>query len=84
MAERLVELYEEEGLSVAMGTGLWLASLAWCAAGNKRKARDYAERAKKSSEEVPENTVDLEDLGNMLKSCGTHWSFAARRGEREL
>lgn len=84
MAERLIELYDEEGLSVATGTGLWLAAVTWCAAGSKRKAKEYADRAMKSAEEVPENTVDLEDLSNMLKGCGSHWSFGMRKGQREL
>lgn len=80
MAEELLRLFEEEGVSAARGLGHMLAALAYNAVGDISLARKHARLGMQDgvvtdgSKEADEN--DLKELRNSPK---THWSYLVRK-----
>ena len=82
-AEKLIQLYNEEGIHAAKGTGHMFAALAYNAVGDTGKAREHAEKALEaglvnnghgSGEEGDES-----EMRGLLGWPEGHWSFMARR-----
>lgn len=82
MAEKLIELYEEEKLHAAVATGYMFASLAYNAIGDTKKARKYAARALETgivNNGVSGGTDDVEEMRVMRADPKRHWSFMRRK-----
>ena len=79
LAETLLELYEQEHLHAAVGTGHMFAALAYNAVGNTKSAVRHGKMAIEAgimgngSEEA--NAADIEAL---LHGPRDHWSYMAR------
>ena len=82
-AEKLIDLYAEEGIHAAKGTGHMFAALAYNAAGERDKAREHAEKALKSglvnNGHANGEAADESEMNNLLDRPEGHWSYMARR-----
>jgi len=79
-AEKLISLYEEEGIHAAKGTGHMFAALAYNAVGDTHMAKAHAEQALKSG--LVNNALgdrDEDEMKDLLAWPEGHWSYMARR-----
>jgi hypothetical protein len=79
----LIDLYEEEGIHAAKGTGHMFAALAYNAVGETGKAREHAEKALEAglvnNGHVNGEAGDESEMKSLLEWAEGHWSFMARR-----
>lgn len=78
-AEKLIELYEEEGIHAAKGAGHMLAALAFNGLGDTSMAREHAEKALEAGLVSSGNGADEAETKSLLEWPERHWSFMARR-----
>ena len=82
ISEKLIELYEEEELHAAKGTGHMFAALAYNAVGDMNKAREHAEMAIKAGlvngGRPNGEAADKSERRSLLDWPEGHWSFSAR------
>jgi hypothetical protein len=82
-AQKLIDLYEEEGIHAAKGTGHIFAALAYNAVGETGKAREHAEKALEAglvnNGHVNGEAGDESEMKSLLGWAEGHWSFMARR-----
>jgi hypothetical protein len=78
-AEKLISLYEEEGIHAAKGTGHMFAALAYNAVGDLRKAREQAEKALEAGLVNDGHGGDESEMNSLLDWPEGHWSFMSRR-----
>lgn len=82
-AEKLIDLYEEEKIYAAKGTGHMFAALAYNAVGDTNMAREHAEKALEAglvnNGHVNGERGDEGEMKTLLEWPEGHWSFMARR-----
>ena len=81
-AEKLIDLYEEEGIHAAKGTGHMFAALAYNAVGNVSMAREHAAKALEAglvNNGHGSGEGDESEMKTLLDWAEGHWSFMARR-----
>jgi hypothetical protein len=82
-AEKLIALYEEEGIHAAKGTGHMFAALAYNAIGDTNMGRKHAEKALEAglvnNGHISGEQGDESEMKSLLSWPEGHWSFMARR-----
>ncbi|KAF8850985.1 SET domain-containing protein [Acephala macrosclerotiorum] len=80
MADKLLSLYEEEGIHAAQGVGHMLAALAYNANGDVSMAKKHARLALEGGVVTDgSRQKDEADLRALRESPNTHWSYLARK-----
>ncbi|KAG0646390.1 N-lysine methyltransferase SMYD2 [Hyphodiscus hymeniophilus] len=82
-AEKLIDLYEEEGIHAAKGTGHMFAALAYNAVGDTAMAKEHAEGALVAglvnNGHANGEAADENEMKSLVDWPEGHWSFMARR-----
>lgn len=80
MAEKLLSLYEKEGIHAAQGLGHMLAALAYNAEGDTSLARKHARLAVKAGIVAEgEREANEEDMVHLRENPKGHWSYMKRK-----
>lgn len=78
-AERLIDLYQEEGLVTRMVEAYYRVAVEWNGVGNSERARSFAEKAI-SAGEIMESGIRpfMNNMRELAKNPEGHWTWRFR------